>query len=128
MKNQFIYQIELDQIKNIRVPVFHVGDTVNVKVWIVDGSKKRIQTFDGIVISIRKKGISSSFTVRKNFGSEGVEKTFSTYSPAIKEIYVKRSGIVRKSKLYFLRNVSKKLIKIKEKINFNKNSNKNTTR
>ncbi|OQM34251.1 50S ribosomal protein L19 [bacterium endosymbiont of Pedicinus badii] len=91
---------------------FRVGDTVNIQIWILEGDKKRIQNFEGIVIAIKKSGISTAFTVRKISHGKGVERTFPVYSPIINKIEVKKKGFFRKSKLYFLRkNKKKKLIR-----------------
>ncbi|WP_343192467.1 50S ribosomal protein L19 [Buchnera aphidicola (Taiwanaphis decaspermi)] len=113
--NNIIMKLEKEQI-NKNIPIFHPGDTVDVKVWVIEGSKKRIQSFEGIVISIKKRQINSSFTVRKISNGEGVERVFQTHSPIINSITIKRSGKVRRSKLYYLRKLTGKLARIKEKL------------
>lgn len=113
MKN-IIYQIEKSQIKNL--PIFRSGDSIEVKIWVVEGNKKRLQSFEGLVIAVKKRGLNSSFTVRKNSGSENVERVFQTHSPIISNIFVKRYGYVRKSKLYYLRKKIGKAARIKERI------------
>ncbi|MBK4775665.1 50S ribosomal protein L19 [Candidatus Pantoea edessiphila] len=111
-----IKQLENEQI-NKKIPYFRPGDSVEVKVWVVESAKKRIQSFEGIVIAKRNRRLSSSFTVRKISNGEGVERVFQTYSPAIDSISVKRLGDVHKAKLYYLRNLSGKAARIKERIN-----------
>lgn len=97
-------------------PYFKTGDTVEVKVWVMEGTKKRIQSFEGIVIAKKNRGLNSAFNVRKISNGYGVERVFQTHSPIIDDIIIKRSGIVRKSKLYYLRNLSGKSARIKEKL------------
>src|SRR6266853_5822771 len=98
------------------VPEFAPGDTVIVNVNVVEGERKRVQAFEGVVIARRNRGISSSFIVRKVSSGEGVERTFQTYSPLIASIEVKRRGDVRRAKLYYLRERSGKSARIKEKL------------
>ncbi|PPI88476.1 50S ribosomal protein L19 [Candidatus Pantoea edessiphila] len=115
--NEIIKKLEKEQMTK-DIPYFRPGDSVEVKVWVVvENSKKRIQTFEGIVIAIRNRGLNSSFTVRKISNGEGVERVFQTYSPAIDIIIVKRHGTVRKAKLYYLRKLSGKSARIKERLN-----------
>lgn len=95
---------------------FSPGDTVIVSVNVVEGSRKRIQKFEGIVIAKKNKGLTSSFIVRKISSGEGVERTFALYSPQIAEIEVKRRGAVRRAKLYYLRGRTGKSARIKEKL------------
>ena len=98
------------------VPNFAPGDTVIVNVNVVEGDKKRVQAYEGVVIAKRNKGLNSSFIVRKMSSGEGVERTFQTYSPSIASIEVKRKGDVRRAKLYYLRDRSGKSARIKEKL------------
>jgi large subunit ribosomal protein L19 len=98
------------------IPAFAPGDTVVVSVNVVEGERKRVQAFEGVVIAKRNRGLNSSFIVRKMSAGEGVERTFQTYSPVIAEIEVKRRGAVRRAKLYYLRDRSGKSARIKEKL------------
>ena len=97
-------------------PQINPGDTVVVNVNVVEGSRKRVQAFEGVVIAKRNRGLNSAFTVRKISSGEGVERTFQLYSPMIASIEVKRHGDVRRAKLYYLRNLSGKDARIKEKL------------
>ena len=97
-------------------PKMNPGDTVVVNVNVVEGSRKRVQAFEGVIIAIRNRGLNSSFIVRKISSGEGVERTFQTYSPLIASIEVKRRGDVRRAKLYYLRDRSGKSARIKEKL------------
>lgn len=114
--SNIIKQLEKEQMKQ-DVPSFRPGDTVEVKVWVVEGSKKRLQSFEGVVIGIRNRGLHSAFTVRKISNNVGVERSFQTHSPIIDSITVKRKGAVRQAKLYYLRNLSGKAARIKERLN-----------
>jgi len=98
------------------IPVFSPGDTVVVSVNVVEGERKRLQAFEGVVIAKRNRGLNSGFIVRKISAGEGVERTFQTYSPVIAGIEVKRRGDVRRAKLYYLRERSGKSARIKEKL------------
>jgi large subunit ribosomal protein L19 len=98
------------------IPSFAPGDTVVVSVNVVEGERKRVQAFEGVVIAKRNRGLNSSFIVRKMSAGEGVERTFQTYSPVIAAIEVKRRGAVRRAKLYYLRDRSGKSARIKEKL------------
>jgi large subunit ribosomal protein L19 len=98
------------------IPPFAPGDTVVVSVNVVEGERKRVQAFEGVVIAKRNRGLNSSFIVRKMSAGEGVERTFQTYSPVIADIEVKRRGAVRRAKLYYLRDRSGKSARIKEKL------------
>ena len=98
-----------------KIPAFAPGDTVVVSVNVVEGTRKRVQAFEGVVIAKRNRGLNSGFTVRKISSGEGVERTFQTYSPLIASIEVKRRGDVRRAKLYYLRDLRGKKAKIKEK-------------
>ena len=113
--SNIIKQLETDQL-NQHVPRFRPGDTLEVKVWVVEGSKKRLQAFEGVVIAIRNRGLHSAFTLRKISNGVGVERVFQTHSPAIDSIAVKRKGAVRKAKLYYLRERSGKSARIKERL------------
>ena len=97
-------------------PEFAPGDTVVVNVNVVEGSRKRVQAYEGVVIARRNRGLNSSFIVRKISSGEGVERTFQLYAPTIASIEVKRHGDVRRAKLYYLRNRSGKAARIKEKL------------
>src|SRR5258707_13121431 len=97
------------------LPEFSPGDTVVVSVSVVEGERKRVQAFEGVVIAKRNRGLNSSFVVRKISSGEGVERTFQTYSPLIASIEVKRKGDVRRAKLYYLRARSGKSARIREK-------------
>ena len=98
------------------IPNFAPGDTVIVNVNVVEGERKRVQAFEGVVIAKRNKGLNSSFIVRKVSSGEGVERTFQTYSPSIASVELKRRGDVRRAKLYYLRDRSGKSARIKEKL------------
>jgi large subunit ribosomal protein L19 len=113
-----IQQIEAEEIKRMgkKLPEFSPGDTVIVNVSVVEGERKRIQAYEGVVIAKRNRGINSSFTVRKVSSGEGVERTFQTYSPMIASIELKRKGDVRRAKLYYMRGLSGKGARIREKI------------
>jgi len=113
-----IEQLEQEEIARLgkTIPVFAPGDTVVVSVNVVEGERKRVQAFEGVVISKRNRGLNSNFIVRKISSGEGVERTFQTYSPVIAGIEVKRKGDVRRAKLYYLRERSGKSARIKEKL------------
>jgi len=113
-----IEQLEQEEITRLgkTIPVFAPGDTVVVSVNVVEGERKRVQAFEGIVIAKRNRGLNSAFIVRKISAGEGVERTFQTYSPSIAGIEVKRKGAVRRAKLYYLRERSGKSARIKEKL------------
>lgn len=113
-----IQQLENEEIARLgkKVPVFGPGDTVIVNVNVVEGERKRVQAFEGVVIAKRNRGLNSSFIVRKISSGEGVERTFQTYSPLIASIELKRRGDVRRAKLYYLRERSGKSARIKEKL------------
>ena len=101
---------------NKKLPEFAPGDTIIVSVNVVEGTRKRLQAFEGVVIAKRNRGLNSGFTVRKISSGEGFERTFQTYSPLIAAIEVKRRGDVRRAKLYYLRDRSGKSARIKEKL------------
>jgi large subunit ribosomal protein L19 len=98
------------------IPEFSPGDTVIVSVNVVEGTRKRVQAYEGVVIAKRNRGLNSGFIVRKISSGEGVERTFQLYSPLIASIEVKRRGDVRRAKLYYLRDRSGKSARIKEKL------------
>jgi large subunit ribosomal protein L19 len=110
--------LEQEEIARLgkNIPEFYPGDTVVVGVNVVEGTRKRVQAYEGVVIAKRNRGLNSSFIVRKISSGEGVERTFQTYSPLIASIEVKRRGDVRRSKLYYLRERSGKSARIKEKL------------
>jgi large subunit ribosomal protein L19 len=113
-----IQQLEQEEITRLgrKIPDFSPGDIVVVSVNVVEGERKRLQAFEGVVIAKRNRGLNSGFTVRKISAGEGVERTFQTYSPIIASIEVKRRGSVRRAKLYYLRDRSGKSARIKEKL------------
>jgi len=113
-----IATLEQEEIARLgkKIPEFAPGDTVIVSVNVVEGERKRVQAFEGVVIAKRNRGLNSSFIVRKISAGEGVERTFQTYSPTIANIDVKRKGSVRRAKLYYLRERSGKSARIKEKL------------
>jgi large subunit ribosomal protein L19 len=113
-----IQQIEQEEIKRLgkNIPDFSPGDTVVVNVNVVEGERRRVQAFEGVVIAKRNRGLNSSFIVRKISSGEGVERTFQTHSPLIASVEVKRKGDVRRAKLYYLRARSGKSARIREKI------------
>jgi large subunit ribosomal protein L19 len=117
-----IASIEQDEIARLgkKVPPFSPGDTVVVNVNVVEGDRKRVQAYEGVVIAKRNRGLNSSFIVRKMSSGEGVERTFQTYSPLIASIEVKRRGDVRRAKLYYLRERSGKSARIREKLSAEK--------
>lgn len=113
-----IKMLEQEEIARLgkTIPNFAPGDTVVVGVNVVEGTRKRVQSYEGVVIAKRNRGLNSSFIVRKISSGEGVERTFQTYSPLIASIEVKRRGDVRRAKLYYLRDRSGKSARIKEKL------------
>jgi large subunit ribosomal protein L19 len=114
-KNKIIQQIEQSQMAR-ELPDFGPGDTIIVQVKIKEGERERLQAFEGVVIGRRSRGLNSAFTVRKISHGVGVERTFQTYSEMIGAIEVKRRGDVRRAKLYYLRELSGKAARIKEKL------------
>jgi large subunit ribosomal protein L19 len=114
-KNAIIQQLEAEQTKQ-DVPAFGPGDTVVVQVKVKEGTRERLQAFEGVVIGKRNRGLNSAFTVRKISHGVGVERTFQTHSPLVDSIEVKRRGAVRQAKLYYLRERSGKSARIKEKL------------
>ena len=113
--NKIIEALEQEQMTR-EIPKFAPGDTVVVQVKVKEGDRERLQSYEGVVIAIRNRGLNSAFTVRKISHGEGVERVFQTYSPVISDITVKRRGAVRRAKLYYLRERSGKAARIREKI------------
>ena len=113
--SNLIQELENEQMTR-EVPAFAPGDTVVVQVKVTEGSRERLQAFEGICIARRNRGLNSAFTVRKISHGAGVERVFQTYSPSIESITVKRRGDVRRAKLYYLRGLSGKAARIKEKL------------
>ncbi len=113
-----IQELEQEEVARLdkKIPEFAPGDTVVVSVKVVEGERKRLQAYEGVVIAKRNRGLNSSFIVRKVSSGEGVERTFQTYSPLIANIEVKRRGDVRRAKLYYLRERSGKSARIREKL------------
>ena len=109
-----IDEINKEQIKEI--PEFSPGDDIVVQVRVKEGERERLQAFEGVVIALKNRGVNSSFTVRKISHGEGVERVFQTHSPLIASIELKRRGRVKRSKLYYLRELSGKAARIKEKL------------
>ena len=108
-------RLEAEQM-NKEIPAFAPGDTIIVQVKVKEGDRSRLQAFEGVVIGKRNRGLNSAFTVRKISNGVGVERTFQTYSPLIDSVTLKRRGDVRKAKLYYLRDLSGKAARIKEKL------------
>lgn len=115
-RNKIIQELENEQLKK-DLPEFSPGDTVVVQVKVTDGDRQRLQAFEGVVIGIRNRGLDSAFTVRKISHGVGVERTFQTHSKLVDSIAVKRRGDVRQAKLYYLRELTGKAARIKEKLN-----------
>ena len=113
--SRIISEIEAEQLRDV-VPEFSAGDTVVVRVKVKEGTRERLQSFEGVVIAKRNRGLNSSFTVRKISHGEGVERVFQTHSPQIEDVTIKRRGAVRRAKLYYLRGRSGNAAKIREKI------------
>jgi large subunit ribosomal protein L19 len=113
--SKIIAQLDAEQLKT-DIPAFSPGDTVVVQVRVKEGTRERLQAYEGVVIAKRNRGINSAFTVRKISHGEGVERVFQTFSPVVDSIAVKRRGDVRRAKLYYLRGLTGKAARIKEKI------------
>jgi large subunit ribosomal protein L19 len=113
--SKIIDMLNQEQLKT-DLPKFAPGDTVVVQVKVVEGEKERLQAFEGVIISIKNRGLHSAFTVRKISNGVGVERVFQTHSPIVDSIVVKRRGDVRQAKLYYLRELSGKRARIKEKL------------
>ncbi len=122
-----VEQFEKKQIEkmtiNKEIPDFKAGDTVRVDVRIIDGANERIQKYEGVVIAVRNRGLTSSFMVRKVSGGHGVERRFMTYSPLVSKVTVVKRGVVRRAKLFYLRNLKGKAARIPEKLFFNSKKN-----
>lgn len=114
--SNLIDQINAEQMEGKKIPDFNAGDTVLVQVKVKEGTRERLQAFEGVVIAKRNRGLNSAFTVRKISHNVGVERVFQTYSPVVDSITVKRSGDVRRAKLYYLRNLAGRAARIKEKL------------
>jgi len=115
-KNTIIQALEAEQMGS-EIPNFASGDTVVVQVKVKEGTRERLQAYEGVVIGIRNRALNSAFTVRKISHGVGVERTFQTYSKQIDSITVKRRGDVRQAKLYYLRELTGRAARIKEKLN-----------
>tara|TARA_B110000503_G_scaffold34861_2_gene56875 strand:- start:5110 stop:5460 length:351 start_codon:yes stop_codon:yes gene_type:complete len=113
--NKIISEINAEQMGK-ELPDFSPGDTVVVQVKVKEGARERLQAFEGVCIGKRNRGLNSAFTVRKVSHGVGVERTFQTYSPLVESINVKRRGDVRQAKLYYLRELSGRAARIKEKL------------
>lgn len=113
--NAIIKELEAEQMTK-ELPEFNPGDTVVVQVKVKEGERERLQAFEGVVLAKSNRGLNSSFTVRKISSGEGVERVFQTYSPMIDSVTVKRRGAVRRAKLYYLRGLTGKAARIKEKL------------
>lgn len=113
--SDIIKKIEAEQMTK-EIPAFAPGDTVVVQVKVVEGKNERLQAYEGVVIAKKNRGLNSNFIVRKISHGVGVERTFQTYSPLVDSIAVKRRGAVRRAKLYYLRDLSGKAARIKEKV------------
>lgn len=114
-KNPIIAALEKEQMQK-EIPGFAPGDTVVVQVKVKEGNRERLQAYEGVVLARKNRGLNSAFTVRKQSNGVGVERTFQTYSPLIDSITIKRRGDVRQAKLYYLRNLSGRKARIKEKL------------
>lgn len=115
MTNLIIQALENEQLK-ANLTEFSPGDTVIVNVKVKEGDRERVQAYEGVVIAIRNRGLNSAFTVRKISHGVGVERTFQTHSPMIDSVSLKRRGDVRQAKLYYLRDLTGKAARIKEKL------------
>ena len=115
VNQNLIAEIENEQLKT-DLPKFGPGDTLVVKVKVIEGDKERLQAYEGVVIAVRNRGLHSAFTVRKISNGVGVERVFQTHSPMVDSIEVKRRGAVRRAKLYYLRERSGRSARIREKL------------
>jgi large subunit ribosomal protein L19 len=115
MKNKLMSLVETGALKKDDVPKFSIGDTVDVHQRILEGSKERIQVYSGVVIACKGEGVRKMFTVRRIVQSEGVERTFPVHSPRIAKVEVKRTGRVRRAKLYYLRDRVGKATRLRER-------------
>jgi large subunit ribosomal protein L19 len=117
MSNKIIQSLETEFMQSAKVlPAFKAGDTVVVQVKVKEGERSRLQSFEGVVIAKRNRGYNSAFTVRKVSHGVGVERVFQSYSTAIESVEVKRRGDVRRAKLYYMRELSGRAARIKEKL------------
>lgn len=116
MTNKIIQELDNEQLKS-EIPAFAPGDTVVVQVKVKEGNRERLQAYEGVVIAKRNRGLNSAFTVRKISHGVGVERTFQLHSPLVESIAVKRRGDVRQAKLYYLRELTGRAARIKEKLN-----------
>lgn len=124
MSNKIIQSLETEFMKSAKVlPAFQPGDTVVVQVKVKEGERTRLQSYEGVVIAMRNRGYNSAFTVRKISHGVGVERVFQTYSQAIDSVEVKRRGDVRRAKLYYMRDLSGRAARIKEKLPARKAAN-----
>ena len=114
--SNIIKALESEQMEGREIPDFRSGDTLVVQIKVKEGSRERLQAFEGVVIGIRNRGLNSAFTLRKISHGEGVERTFQTYSQQIASMTLKRRGAVRRAKLYYLRELSGRKARIKEKV------------
>ncbi len=114
MKNKIIEAVESEYMAK-EMPTFRSGDTVRVNFRIVEGNKERVQPYEGVVIKIHRNGVGSTFTVRKIVGDVGVERTFPLYSPRIDSIEIRKTGRVRRAKLFYLRALRGKAVRIRER-------------
>ena len=114
--SNIINQINAEQMQGKVIPEFNPGDTVLIQVKVKEGTRERLQAFEGVVIAKRNRGLHSAFTVRKISHNVGVERVFQTYSPIVDSITVVRRGNVRRAKLYYLRNLAGRAARIKEKL------------
>lgn len=126
MSKQIIAELNAEQMKQ-DIPEFKAGDTVIVRVKVIEGDRERVQPYEGVVIAMSNRGLNSSFTVRKISHGEGVERVFQTHSPIIEGISVKRRGDVRKAKIYHLRELRGRAARIREKLPTNAPSAKTRT-
>lgn len=123
MSNKIIQAVENEFMQAAKpLPAFKPGDTVVVQVKVKEGERVRLQSFEGVVIAKRNRGYNSSFTVRKISHGVGVERVFQSYSPTVEAVEVKRRGDVRRAKLYYMRELSGRAARIKEKLAANKNT------
>jgi large subunit ribosomal protein L19 len=117
MRNKIIQSLETEFMQSAKaLPSFKSGDTVVVQVKVKEGERVRLQSFEGVVIAKRNRGYNSAFTVRKVSHGVGVERVFQSYSPSIESVEVKRRGDVRRAKLYYMRELSGRAARIKEKL------------
>lgn len=128
MNNKIIQSLETEFKQAAKeLPAFEPGDTINVQVKVKEGERARLQSFEGVVIAKRNRGYNSSFTVRKISHGVGVERVFQSYSPTIESIEVKRRGDVRRAKLYYMRQLSGKAARIREKLTLKNNNEESIT-